>query len=430
MRDRTILLPGQTGTWLNIDFDQVRALLEKQGIRSESMEVDLMDLAASPPQKTDRPIDSEPQCPDYLRYFMSLVTTEHWQDIPSAERINFINRYVDSFQKQIDRIAIQIQGRIDAAVIVQGFEPTNALIRAAAIRQRIGTLALENTMLSDRLVWDSVSGITPNRNLAKNYYWRYSEFVEPSKVEAYIESLITNTAALKSLQHTTPFEDKSSENSTIESSGNAILKTISGRPYCLFLGQVYTDSSLVFGLGNWKNPLEPLLKTYRWSQRNGLDLVVKLHPKEDQGLAPGTLQPYDRMTWRKIQGSDLFQEFLQDRHVRVDYRNECNTYALIQQAHCVATINSQSGLEAAIRGKPVLVLGDAFYCGLGFTNDWSFPVLLESLGPDDMVSDVARARRFAYIFLELYCEGKTPEAVVSLIQNVMGSITPARSVYR
>jgi hypothetical protein len=103
---------------------------------------------------------------------------------------------------------------------------------------------------------------------------------------------------------------------------------------------------------------------------------------------------------------------------------------LIQQAHCVATINSQSGLEAAIRGKPVLVLGDAFYCGLGFTNDWSFPVLLESLGPDDMVSDVARARRFAYIFLELYCEGKTPEAVVSLIQNVMGSITPARSVYR
>jgi hypothetical protein len=47
-----------------------------------------------------------------------------------------------------------------------------------------------------------------------------------------------------------------------------------------------------------------------------------------------------------------------------------------------------------------------------------------------MVSDVARARRFAYIFLELYCEGKTPEAVVSLIQNVMGSITPARSVYR
>ncbi|MFN7797724.1 MAG: hypothetical protein ACK5Q3_19375, partial [Planctomycetota bacterium] len=187
---------------------------------------------------------------------------------------------------------------------------------------------------------------------------------------------------------------------------------------------------LVFGLGNWRNPLEPLLKTYRWSQRNGLDLVVKLHPKEDQGLAPGTLQAYDQMTWRKIQGSDLFQEFLQDSHVRIDYQNECNTYALIQQAHCVATINSQSGLEAAIRGKPVLVLGDAFYSGLGFTNDWSFPVLLESLGPDDMVSDVAKARRFAYIFLELYCQGKTPEAVVSLIQTVMSSITPARSVYR
>lgn len=136
MRDRTILLPGQTGTWLNIDFDQVRALLKKDGIRCESMEVDLMDLAASPPQKNDRPIDSEPQCPDYLRYFMSLVTTEHWQDIPAAERINFIDRHGDAFQKQIDRIAIQIQGRIDAAVIVQGFEPTNALILLAIFRIR------------------------------------------------------------------------------------------------------------------------------------------------------------------------------------------------------------------------------------------------------------------------------------------------------
>jgi hypothetical protein len=47
-----------------------------------------------------------------------------------------------------------------------------------------------------------------------------------------------------------------------------------------------------------------------------------------------------------------------------------------------------------------------------------------------MVSDVAKARRFAYIFLELYCKGKNPEAVVSLIQTVMGSITTPRSVYR
>jgi hypothetical protein len=159
-------------------------------------------------------------------------------------------------------------------------------------------------------------------------------------------------------------------------------------------------------------------------------LVVKLHPKEDLGLAPGTLEPYDRMTWRKIQGSALFHEFLQDKRVSVDYSNECDTYALIEQAHCVATINSQSGLEAAIRDKPLLVLGDAFYSGLGFTNDWNFPVLLESLGPDEMVSDVAKARRFGYIFLELYCRRKTTEAIASLVQSTMGSITPPRSVFR
>jgi len=430
VRDRTILLPGPTGTWLNVDFDQVRTLLEKDGIRCETMEVDLKDLVPLQPPKTKYPIDSKRHCPDYLRYYMSLVTTEHWQDIPAAQRREFIELHGNAFQEQIDRIALQIQDRIDGAVIVQGFEPSNAFIRAAAIRQGIGTLALENTMLSDRLVWDSVSGITPNRNLAKNYFWRYSESVQQSDVESFIDSLVANTTALKSSQHATPLEHAFCENPMNQNSVKDILKSMSGRPYCLFLGQVYTDSSLVFGLGNWRNPLEPLLKTYRWSHRNGLDLVVKLHPKEDLGLAPGTLEPYDRMTWRKIQGSALFHEFLQDKRVSVDYSNECDTYALIEQAHCVATINSQSGLEAAIRDKPLLVLGDAFYSGLGFTNDWNFPVLLESLGPDEMVSDVAKARRFGYIFLELYCRRKTPEAIASLVQSTMGSITPPRSVFR
>jgi capsule polysaccharide export protein KpsC/LpsZ len=148
-----------------------------------------------------------------------------------------------------------------------------------------------------------------------------------------------------------------------------------------------------------------------------LDLVVKLHPKEVHGLAPGTLQAYDRMTWRKMQESNLFVDFLKDQRVAVDSENNWDTYELIESAHCVATINSQSGLEAAIRGKPVIVLGEAFYSRLGFTNDWGLPALLDILGCEDLKIDLNKARRFAYIFLEKYCVGKAPEDVANLIER-------------
>lgn len=40
-----------------------------------------------------------------------------------------------------------------------------------------------------------------------------------------------------------------------------------------------------------------------------------------------------------------------------------NNYAVIQQADAVITVNSKSGAEALLVGKPVIVLGDAFYRG-------------------------------------------------------------------
>lgn len=38
-----------------------------------------------------------------------------------------------------------------------------------------------------------------------------------------------------------------------------------------------------------------------------------------------------------------------------------NSYAVMGKASCIVTVNSKSGAEAGLLGKPVLVLGDAFY---------------------------------------------------------------------
>lgn len=40
-----------------------------------------------------------------------------------------------------------------------------------------------------------------------------------------------------------------------------------------------------------------------------------------------------------------------------------NNYKVLRQADAVVSVNSKSGAEAALLGKPVLVLGDAFYAG-------------------------------------------------------------------
>jgi hypothetical protein len=44
-----------------------------------------------------------------------------------------------------------------------------------------------------------------------------------------------------------------------------------------------------------------------------------------------------------------------------------NNYEVIRRADAVVSVNSKSGAEAGLLGKPVLVLGDAFYCDAPFS---------------------------------------------------------------
>jgi hypothetical protein len=60
-------------------------------------------------------------------------------------------------------------------IVVQGYTPESAAARAAAISLGIPVLAIENTAISTKMLWDNVSGITTNRNLAANHYWRYKD---------------------------------------------------------------------------------------------------------------------------------------------------------------------------------------------------------------------------------------------------------------
>jgi capsule polysaccharide export protein KpsC/LpsZ len=293
--------------------------------------------------------------------------------------------------------------------IVQGYDPSNAVAREVAIRRDLSVIAFENTAHKERMLWDDQSALTTNRNLAKNYFWRYRDSVAQEQAEAYCESLIAQTKANKAAEHESPAR-------TFEGS-------VAGRPNVLFLGQVYTDSSIIFGLGAWETPVDLAVALARLAVELDFNLWFKLHPKEVSGSAPVTGRPYRKLTHRKLMANEEFCELSKDTsRFMVDHENTYDTYGLIAAAEVAVTVNSQAGLEAVIRGLPTVVAGDAFYGGLGFTQDVPEPRLLKvqlehALGLDgeQKREATAEARLLAYIYFERYCIQKSPESMANLI---------------
>lgn len=302
-----------------------------------------------------------------------------------------------------DRIRkIVIGGEPSLAVVIQGFEPQNAIARCCARELGLPVLALENTTCVSRMLWDSVAGIT-NRNLARNYYWRCDD-VDQWECDQYCAEFIRNTKRLKSEQHRSP---------------SVRCGRLTKEEPILFLGQVYTDSSQVFGMRRWASPVEVLRHCVRWCKQNHQPLVVKLHPKEVSGRNAIDNRPYDKLTYRKIMADEELNEGLKDIAAVIDCSNQFDTYELIDQCRLAVTVNSQAGLEAAIRGKRVVVCGDAFYGDLGFTWDAPCPGVFEAVVREALSSDPSPeiARRFTYIFFERYCREKSESGLATLIEE-------------
>lgn len=96
---------------------------------------------------------------------------------------------------------------------------------------------------------------------------------------------------------------------------------------------------------------------------------------------------------------------LHGRHPHILFANGNSTQALIEGAAGVITVNSTAGLEAALLGRPVLALGQAFYAitGIAAHADGQDDVrgwlrTLPDHGPDPSL-----LRRFAAFLAQQYC---------------------------
>jgi capsule polysaccharide export protein KpsC/LpsZ len=89
------------------------------------------------------------------------------------------------------------------------------------------------------------------------------------------------------------------------------------------------------------------------------------------------------------------------------------------------TVCSQAGLEALMMGKEAVLLGDAYYGGLGFTHDVQDrtqigPAIATALSTSGRRLDPDRVARFFYVLDRLYCVEKSERGLRDVLLRTLG----------
>lgn len=126
--------------------------------------------------------------------------------------------------------------------------------------------------------------------------------------------------------------------------------------------------------------------------RDDCQLVIRVHPAE---ASLGTLDPAEGAVAHEFPDLPPNVRF-------ISAEEPVNSYALADASDVVLVYSSTTGLEAAVRGRPVAVAGDVHYRGRGFTIDIEAPedltrVIVEGVEPPGK-QQIELARRYAYAY--------------------------------
>jgi hypothetical protein len=397
---KSIVVADEFLPWLGLSFSSLQSILRRKGVNA----IPLSSIRLSSPSSSID-LHTHEFCRNIAEY-PALVELEDCSPDISQE----YNELLDKWTKHLSNLVSNITSffkEVDlcGVVIVHGFEPTNAALRASAILSSVPCLAIENTSRPDRVIWDNIASYACVDNLSRNYYFRYKNLVSSSTVLNYRDMFTSEFIRNKSEEHRSCRYNDCQSNE------------LNQKNYVLFLGQVYTDAATINCLNDWSSPLELLEYVVDWCIARGVELVVKLHPKELCGRDTITDKNYDKLTCRKIADNPRLATKL-DKCAYIDSENSLDTVSLIKSSAFVVTLTSQAGIEAAILGKAVVIGGRSTYSGLGFTYDAPSPWLLDaqlSQAWSNKNLDLSfEASRYAYIYFEIYCINKSEECLADL----------------
>lgn len=170
-----------------------------------------------------------------------------------------------------------------------------------------------------------------------------------------------------------------------------------GRPVIGLLTNVIWDAQLHFRQSAFPSMLEWLFETIQYFiTRPQFQLVIRVHPAEILGTVPSRQPAADEIAARF---GDL------PPHIKiVGPEAKVSTYALMEACDCALVYGTKTGLELACMGMQVVVAGEAWSRGKGFTCDVStrdeyFSLLGQlPLGSRLQPDRVLAARKYAYHF--------------------------------
>lgn len=223
-----------------------------------------------------------------------------------------------------------------------------------------------------------------------NELWDAAPFTpdEELLLDAYMDS--RRTGALDYLTyHPNPQEDR-----------DALMRQLNLDPSARIFGlftNIAWDAAIIFRDIAFSSMAEWVTETIQhFAGRPDVQLVIRCHPAEVK---------------REIETLQKVADIVRERfdplpaNVRIiPAESDLSTYTLSEIVDAGIVYTTKVGLEFACRGIPMVVVGEPFYRGKGFTWDPTTPAeyfeILESLPPGHRMSPeaVARAKKYAHYY--------------------------------
>ncbi|OLE63311.1 MAG: capsule biosynthesis protein, partial [Cyanobacteria bacterium 13_1_40CM_2_61_4] len=169
------------------------------------------------------------------------------------------------------------------------------------------------------------------------------------------------------------------------------------RPTIALLTNVMWDAQLHYRSNAFPSMLAWVQETIRYFERRPeLQLVIRVHPAELRGGIPS----------RQLMALEIRKAFprLPPNVFVVGPESQVSTYGLVEQCNAAIIYNTKTGMEISSLGIPVIVAGEAWIRGKGFSLDASSPDdyfrILDRLPLSGPLSadQLRRARKYAYHF--------------------------------
>jgi len=169
------------------------------------------------------------------------------------------------------------------------------------------------------------------------------------------------------------------------------------KPCIGMLTNVIWDAQLHYPENVFHNMVEWLIETIKYfSDRQDLQLLIRVHPAEIRGTVPSRQKVVEEIEKAfSVLPANVFI---------VSPESKVSTYVVMMQCNAVIIYGTKTGVELTSMGIPVIVGGEAWIRGKGFTKDAhsvdEYFRILDNLPLNERLSEslTNRARKYAYHF--------------------------------